>query len=201
MESISICLRKLIKNSIWVAFIFVVTANASIAATAIFAGGCFWCMEPPFDKVNGVQKTEAGYTGGVVKNPTYKQVTYENTGHYEAVRITYDPQVVSYEQLLKIYWRNVDPTDAGGQFCDRGNSYKAAIFTLNQKQMQLAVKSKQQLQQSKRFKNIVTEILPAKAFYVAEGYHQDYYKKNPYRYKYYRYRCGRDQRLDQLWRK
>lgn len=167
-------------------------------AIAIFAGGCFWCMEPPYDRVEGVQETLSGYTGGHVENPSYEQVTRENTGHYEAVKITYDPDNVSYQTLLDIFWRNIDPLDAGGQFCDRGNSYRSAVFYLDQKQKQLAEASAQQVAESLQ-QPVVTEILPAKEFYSAEDYHQNYYQKNPLRYKYYRYRCGRDARLEELW--
>ncbi len=173
----------------------------SKTAVAVFAGGCFWCMQPPYDKTLGVIKTVAGYAGGHTKNPTYEQVSQDTTGHYEVVEVIYNPAIVSYKKLLAIYWRNVDPTDVGGQFCDRGNSYRTAIFYTNEKQKQLAIASKQALIDSKRFKKVVTPILPLKRFYPAETYHQNYYKKNPLRYKFYRYTCGRDARLKQLWGK
>ncbi len=169
---------------------------------AIFAGGCFWCVEADFDKVPGVIKTTSGYTGGNTKNPTYKQVTYGKTGHYEAVEIIYDPKKVTYEKLLYHFWRTVDPTDGGGQFCDRGHSYKTAIFAVTPEQLKLAEASKKEIDASKVLKKpIVTPIINIGEFYNAEGYHQDYYKKNPRRYAYYRYGCGRDGRLQRLWGK
>lgn len=185
-------------------------------AKAIFAGGCFWCMEPPFDEVEGVVATTSGYTGGQVPNPSYEQVTRGGTGHYEAVKVTYHPAQVSYRELLDIFWRNIDPLDAGGQFCDRGSSYRSAIFYLNDKQRRAAIKSKeavserfsqwaqstespQSAQSTESDEPVATELIAATEFYPAEDYHQDYYQKNPLRYKYYRYRCGRDQRLEQLW--
>lgn len=180
----------------------VLSAAASVdqRATAIFAGGCFWCMEPPFDKTEGVIETISGYIGGHVEDPTYQQVSAGETGHYEAVKVVYDPQVVSYEELLPIFWRNVDPLDDRGQFCDKGDQYLSAIFTLNAQQKQAAEQSLVQLRNSDTFAgNIATHILPAAKFYPAEQYHQDYYQKNPIRYKFYRSRCGRDTRLDQLW--
>lgn len=166
---------------------------------ATFAGGCFWCMEPPYDKVDGVISTTSGYAGGHVKNPSYKQVTGGKTGHYETVQIEYDPDKVEYAELLEIYWRNIDPFDDGGQFCDRGPQYRAAIFAENERQADLARRSKQRLQEKiGNDRRIVTEVLPAETFYPAEEYHQDYYKKNSLRYKLYRYSCGRDQRLDEV---
>lgn len=169
-------------------------------AEAIFAGGCFWCMEPPFDKLDGVTSTVSGYTGGRTKNPTYRQVTGGNTGHYEAVRVTYDPDVVSYETLLQVFWRNVDPFDDGGQFCDRGDSYRTAVFYTSESQARAARESKQALEGLARFdKKFVTPIIAASEFYPAEDYHQDYYMKNPVRYKYYRWGCGRDDRLEEVW--
>ena len=165
--------------------------------TAIFAAGCFWCIEKDMEKVKGVKSVVSGYTGGTLENPTYKQVGTQKTGHYEAVRVTYDPTVVSYEQLLSVFWRNHDPFDPRGQFCDKGASYRAAIFPLNEEQRTAAEKSLEETQ--KRFSiKIVTPILEAKTFYLAEGYHQDYYKKNPVRYKFYRWNCGRDQRLEEI---
>lgn len=166
--------------------------------TAVFAGGCFWCMEPPYDELAGVVTTTSGYTGGRKLNPTYQEVSAGGTGHFEAVQIAYDPAKVSYEKLLEVFWRNVDPLDGGGQFCDRGDSYKTAIFYRNEEQKRLAEQSKAAIEQ-RLGRKVATEILPAATFYAAEDYHQDYYKKNPIRYKYYRYSCGRDQRLEKLW--
>ena len=169
---------------------------------ATFAGGCFWCVESDFDKVPGVVRTISGYTGGLLKNPTYKQVSAGGTGHREAVQIFYDSKKVSYEKLLDIFWRSVDPTDAGGQFCDRGRSYETAIFANSSAQRRLAEASKQKLNKSGVLKKpIVTPIETAGVFYPAEDYHQDYYKKNPLRYKFYRYACGRDARVREVWGK
>ena len=167
---------------------------------ATFAGGCFWCMVPPFEKLDGVKDVVSGYTGGHTVNPTYEDVTSETTGHRESVEITYDPSKVSYEKLLDVFWRQINPTDADGQFVDRGPSYTTAIFYHNEKQKQLAEESKRKLAASGRFdKPIVTDILPAGPFYRAEEYHQDYWKKNPIRYKFYRYNSGRDQYLAKIW--
>ncbi len=174
------------------------TASAQKLEKAIFAGGCFWCVESDFDKVPGVVSTTSGYTGGKTKNPTYKQVTYGDTGHYEAVEITYDPAKVSYEALLTAFWHSVDPTDDGGQFCDRGDSYRTAVFALNEKQRKAAEASKKAAQKALG-KKIVTPILAAATFYPAEYYHQNYYKNNSFRYRYYRFSCGRDNRLRDLW--
>ncbi|MCG6870961.1 MAG: peptide-methionine (S)-S-oxide reductase MsrA [Gammaproteobacteria bacterium] len=169
-------------------------------AVATFAGGCFWCMEPPYDKLDGVLSTTSGYTGGQLENPTYKQVSHGGTGHAEAVQIEYDPSRVSYEKLLEVFWHNIDPTTANRQFCDSGNQYRSAIFYHDAEQERLARASLAELQKNKPFSGkIVTQIVAAERFYVAEDYHQDYYKKNPLRYKYYRYACGRDKRLEQLW--
>jgi peptide-methionine (S)-S-oxide reductase len=169
---------------------------------ATFAGGCFWCMEAPFDKLPGVLSVTVGYTGGHVKNPTYEQVSAGGTGHAESVQIVYDPGKISYEKLLDIFWRNIDPTVKDRQFCDIGSQYRSAIFYHNEEQKALAQKSKEALEKNKPFKGpIVTEITPASEFYPAEEYHQHYYKKNPIRYKYYRYGCGRDRRLEELWGK
>jgi peptide-methionine (S)-S-oxide reductase len=169
-------------------------------AVATFAGGCFWCMEPPYDKLDGVIATVSGYTGGSKVDPTYKEVSAGGTGHTEAVRITYDPAKVSYERLLEVFWHNVDPLDAGGQFCDRGDQYRTGIFVHDEEQRRLAEASKRALEDSGRFDQpIVTEIVAAGAFYPAEDYHQDYYETNPIRYKFYRWNCGRDARLTQLW--
>lgn len=175
------------------------TASGKIE-TAIFAGGCFWCMEPPFDKLPGVESTTSGYIGGRVDNPTYEQVSAGRTGHAEAVQVKYDPTRVSYSTLLEVYWRNVDPVAVDRQFCDVGDQYRSAIFTLGDEQRRLAEASKRNLQESGRFEQpIATQINAASKFYPAETYHQDYYHKNPIRYKYYRFACGRDQRLEQLW--
>ena len=171
-------------------------------AVATFAGGCFWCVESDFDAVPGVVETISGYTGGTAENPTYKQVTAGGTGHREAVQIRYDPKQVSYERLLHIFWRSVDPTDDGGQFCDRGESYQTAIFVGNDEERRLAEASKAALAQSMVLDEpVVTPIETAAAFYPAEGYHQDYYSKNPARYRFYRFTCGRDSRVQQVWGK
>lgn len=168
--------------------------------TAVFAGGCFWCMEPPYDRLEGVVATTSGYSGGEVANPTYEQVSSGRTGHAEVVQVKYDASKVSYPQLLQVFWRNVDPFDAGGQFCDRGNQYRSAIFYANERERRLALESKQALE--KEFgRKIATEIVPAATFYPAEDYHQNYYQRNPIRYKFYRYRCGRDDRLEEVWGK
>ena len=169
-------------------------------ATATFAGGCFWCMEPPFEKLDGVSSTTVGYTGGHTTNPTYHEVSAGGTGHAEAVQIVYDPRKISYAQLLDVFWHNIDPITANGQFCDHGDQYRAAIFYHDQTQRQLAEASKRRLDESKRFaRPIVTEIVPAAEFYPAEEYHQKFHDKNPVRYRYYRWNCGRDQRLKELW--
>jgi len=167
---------------------------------AAFAGGCFWCTESDFEKVDGVVEVFSGYTGGKTENPTYEEVSSGVTGHIESVMVIYDPKKVSYEQLLDVFWRHVDPTDAGGQFVDRGSQYRSAIFYQDDEQRRLAEASKAELAKSGRFdKPIVTEIVKLGEFYPAEAYHQDYYKKNPLRYKYYRYGSGRDQYLEQVW--
>ena len=167
---------------------------------ATFAGGCFWCMEAPFDKLPGVVSVTAGYTGGQVKNPTYEQVSAGGTGHAEAVQIVYDPAKIGYDRLLEIFWRNIDPTVKDRQFCDTGNQYRAAIFTHSPEQQTLALRSKAALEKSKPFAApVVTEIVAAGEFYPAEEYHQHYYQKNPIRYTYYRSSCGRDRRLKELW--
>ncbi len=173
----------------------------SALETAIFAGGCFWCMEPPFDKLDGVVSTISGYTGGHLANPGYKQVSAGGTGHFEALQVTYDPTKITYATLLNVFWHNVDPLTDDGQFCDKGESYRTAIFFRNDEQQKLAEVSKSELDQSGFFKQpVVTELLLAKTFYPAEDYHQNYYQVNPVRYKYYRFTCGRDARLKELWR-
>ena len=169
-------------------------------ATAIFAAGCFWCVESDFDKVDGVLETISGYTGGSKANPTYEDVGSGTSGHAEALQVIYDPAKVSYPKLIDYYWRHVDLLDGGGQFCDRGNQYRPAIFTTSDEQKKAAEESKTALEKSGRFKQkIAVEIVPATAFTPAEDYHQDYYKKNPIRYKLYRTGCGRDARLEKLW--
>lgn len=168
---------------------------------ATFAGGCFWCMESPFEKLEGVKEVISGYTGGFKKNPKYEEVSSGTTGHLESVQIIYDPQKISYEKLLHVFWRNINPTDNKGQFVDRGQQYTTAIFYHDANQKHLAEQSKQRLQKKKIFdKPIVTPILKASIFYKAEDYHQDYYKKNPIRYKFYRYRSGRDRFLEKIWK-
>ncbi|MDP1962533.1 MAG: peptide-methionine (S)-S-oxide reductase MsrA [Reyranella sp.] len=175
-------------------------AQAQTRAVAIFAGGCFWCMEPPFDKLDGVLATTPGYIGGTKADPTYEQVTSGRTGHYEALQVEYDPTRVSYQRLLDVFWRNIDPLDATGQFCDKGPQYRSAIFAVDDAQRAAAEASKATLDKSGKLPGrIVTEILPAAKFYPAEAYHQDYYRKNPAAYTYYRWGCGRDKRLERLW--
>jgi len=169
-------------------------------AVATFAGGCFWCMEPPFDKTEGVVSTTSGYTGGQKAGATYEEVSAGGTGHKEAVRVVYDPQKVSYAKLLDVFWRNVDPVDARGQFCDKGDQYKAAIFVADDEQRRLAEESKAALERSGRFRQPITvTIQPTGPFWAAEDYHQDYYLKNPAKYKFYRWNCGRDARLEAVW--
>ena len=168
--------------------------------TATFGGGCFWCVEEAFDKAPGVVSTTSGYTGGRVANPTYEQVSSGGTGHVEVVQVAYDPSRISYQQLLNVFWRNVDPLTPNQQFCDQGPQYRSAIFAEDAEQLRLAQASKQALEKSGRFKQpIVTEVVPASQFYPAEEYHQDYYTKNPLRYKFYKTSCGREQRLRQVW--
>jgi peptide-methionine (S)-S-oxide reductase len=178
-----------------------VTSAWAQTAKATFAGGCFWCVESDFDKVPGVISTTSGYIGGSVANPTYEQVSAKTTGHAEAVEIVFDPAKVSYEQLLEKFWRSIDPTTKDRQFCDAGSPYRTAIFTHGPQQAAAAQASKAALDKSKPFKEpVVTTIEAAGTFYPAEGYHQDYYKKNPVRYSYYRTSCGRDARLRELWK-
>ncbi|ESR26707.1 peptide-methionine (S)-S-oxide reductase MsrA [Lutibaculum baratangense] len=174
------------------------TAVAQETRTAIFAGGCFWCTESDFDHVEGVVATTSGYIGGEVDNPTYRQVSSGGTGHYEAVKIEYDPSRVSYESLVEAYWPTVDPLDAGGQFCDRGDQYRTAIFVADEAERQAAEASKAKAEQ-RLGREVVTPVLDAATFYPAEDYHQDYYLKNPLQYKFYRLSCGRDARLDEVW--
>ncbi|MCP3983480.1 MAG: peptide-methionine (S)-S-oxide reductase MsrA [bacterium] len=169
-------------------------------ATATFAGGCFWCMEPPFDALDGVVSTTSGYIGGHVRNPTYKQVSAGGTGHAEAVQVIYDPSKVGYPELLEIFWRNIDPVAVDRQFCDHGDQYRSAIFTHNAEQAKLAEASRASLASSGKFAApIATQVVAASEFWPAEDYHQDYYRRNPVRYKYYRHSCGRDARLEAIW--
>jgi len=169
---------------------------------ATFAGGCFWCMEPPFDELPGVISTTSGYTGGQKKNPTYEEVSAGGTGHAESVEIVFDPAKVTYQQLLDVFWKNIDPITPDRQFCDVGSQYRSAIFYHSDDQKRLALASKKAIDDSGRFKQpVVTEIVAAAPFYRAEEYHQDYYTKNPIRFKYYKFGCGRAKRLEQLWGK
>ncbi len=173
---------------------------AGDTAKAIFAGGCFWCMEPPFDKLPGVMSTTSGYTAGRTADPTYEQVSSGNTGHTEAMLVVYDPSKVSYAKLLEVFWRNIDPVAVNRQFCDVGDQYRSGIYPIGDEQRRLAEASKKVLEESGRFpRGIATEIKTASRFYPAEEYHQDYYLKNPARYKFYRFNCGRDQRLRDVW--
>ena len=175
-------------------------SSGPATAKATFAGGCFWCVEADFDKLDGVLSTTSGYIGGTVPNPTYEQVAADRTGHAEAVEVVYDPRKVSYERLLEHFWRTIDPTTPDRQFCDVGSAYRSAIFTHDATQMAAARASLAAIEKSKPFKEpIVTQIVAAGPFYPAEAYHQDYYRKNPVRYGFYRSRCGRDARLKQLW--
>ena len=196
---------------VWDALPFYATADsmpesagampADNEARATFAGGCFWCMEKPFDELEGVLSTTSGYTGGTQVDPTYNQVSAGGTGHVEAVQVVYDPDSVGYDTLLEVFWQNVDPLDDGGQFCDRGSQYRSKIFAHEDQKQQLNEQSKQALNASERYqgKPIVTPIEPAQTFYPAEEYHQDYYLKHPVRYNFYRTGCGRDRRLVEVW--
>lgn len=168
-------------------------------ATAVFAGGCFWCVEEVFDKVPGVLSTMSGYIGGKKTDPTYEEVSAGGTDHAEAVEVKYDPAQVSYAQLLEVFWRNIDPTTKDRQFCDGGDQYRAAIFYVGAEQKKLAEASKQKIVASKRFKRVYVDVDAATQFYPAEEYHQDYYTKNPLRYKYYKFTCGREQTLERIW--
>ena len=198
-------------KKMWFAIIIMVVLSSTLVhsdsktdeaalSKATFAGGCFWCMEPPFDKLDGVISTTSGYVGGAEKNPTYQAVSAGVTGHAEAVQIVYDPKKITYQQLLDVFWINIDPTVKDRQFCDRGSQYRTGIFYHDAEQQKLAEVSKQQVERTKSFAgDIFTEITPASEFYPAEDYHQDYYQKNPIRYKFYRHNCGRDNRLKELW--
>ena len=179
------------------------TSNAGVADTlevATFAGGCFWCMEEAFDEVPGVVSTTSGYTGGRIDEPTYEQVSAGGTGHFEAVVVVFDPKVVTYADLLQAFWHNVDPTDDGGQFCDRGSQYRSAVFVRNERQRELAEASKREIEPGGSL-GVATKILPATTFWPAEDYHQDYYQKNPVRYRFYKFNCGRKARLEEVWGK
>jgi peptide-methionine (S)-S-oxide reductase len=176
-------------------------ASAQQSATAIFAGGCFWCVEADFDKVAGVISTTSGYIGGSVKNPTYNQVSAGGTGHAEAVKIVFDPAKVTYAKLLDVFWRNIDPLVKDKQFCDSGDQYRTAIFYLDDEQKKSAEDTKKKVEAKFAPRVVYTQIVQATTFTDAEDYHQDYYKKNEARYKFYRWNCGRDQRLEQLWGK
>ena len=193
-------LRMIFATGVLISAAFPASAQNGPPASAIFAGGCFWCVEEAFDAVPGVVATTSGYTGGSLENPTYQDVLTETTGHYEAVKVDYDPSKVTYEDLLKTYWRNVDPFDARGQFCDKGPSYRSAIFVAGPEQEQLAEASKQAVDAGFE-EPIATEILPAAEFYPAEDYHQNYYETNSAKYKFYKWNCGRAQRLEDIWGK
>lgn len=184
----------------WVLALYAPSLPATDLVRATFAGGCFWCMEPPFDKLPGVVSTTSGYVGGKKLNPTYREVSDGETGHAEAVQIVYDPAKVTYEQLLNVFWHNIDPTVRDQQFCDHGSQYRTGVFVHDEAQKKLAIASREAVMKSKPFKaEIVTEIVAASTFYPAEEYHQDYYLKNPVKYKFYRFNCGRDARLKELW--
>ncbi|MBK8277544.1 MAG: peptide-methionine (S)-S-oxide reductase MsrA [Nitrospira sp.] len=183
-------------------FPFVETTGASPSAKAYFAGGCFWCMEEAFEKVEGVISVVSGYMGGTAANPTYEEVSAGRTGHAEAVEVTYDPTRLTYQKLLDAFWHNVDPLTPNAQFCDHGTQYRSAVFYSTEEEKRLTEESKAMVEQAKKFPApIVTQLVSAATFYPAEDYHQDYYKKNPLRYKYYKYGCGRANRLEALWGK
>ena len=199
-------------RSLLTAFLLLVAGSASAQqptppaaaglAKATFAAGCFWCLESPFDKLDGVISTTSGYIGGKKVNPSYQEVSSGSTGHTEGVEVVFDPKKVTYEKLLEVFWLNVDPTDKSGQFCDRGSQYRPEIFAHDDAQKKAAEASREQVSKTKKFAQpVVVPITPASVFYAAEEYHQDYYKKNPLRYSYYRNGCGRDARLEQLWGK
>ncbi|HIJ80927.1 MAG TPA: peptide-methionine (S)-S-oxide reductase MsrA [Desulfuromonadales bacterium] len=190
--------------SVFAGLVLTLVLSQSVSAAkvekATFAGGCFWCMEEPFEKLPGVISVTSGYTGGQKKNPTYQEVSAGGTGHAEAIQIVFDPALVPYSKLLDIFWRNIDPTVHDRQFCDTGNQYRSGVFYHGEEQKRAAQQSKAALEKNKTFKGeVVTAISPAAEFYPAEEYHQHYYRKNPLRYKYYRNGCGRDRRLKELW--
>jgi len=184
------------KLFIVLAILATTAAARAESAEAVFAGGCFWCMESEYQELSGVSDVVSGFTGGTVKNPSYSG---NHKGHYEAVKVTYDPDVVSYETLLNKYWLSIDPFDNRGQFCDKGPSYRAAVFTSNDKEKTLALASLEKVKKQFPKQEVYTEVLDANDFWPVEEYHQDYYVKNPVRYKYYRWNCGRDQRLEDIW--
>jgi len=189
------------KSLITLYFLLFAATTYAASERSTFAGGCFWCMEPPFEKLPGVFSVTSGYTGGQKQNPTYQEVSAGTTGHAEAVEIIYNPAIISYKKLLDIFWHNIDPIAVNSQFCDNGTQYRSAIFYHNAEQARMAKESKSAIEKSGRFKEpVATEIVAASRFYPAEAYHQDYYKKNPLRYKYYRNGCGRDKRLKELWK-
>ena len=188
-------------KKIWMLALMLLCADVSAAgksATAVFAGGCFWCMESDFEKLPGVSSVVSGYSGGHTVNPTYEDSSSGTTGHAESVKVTYDPDLVSYDKLLDYYWHHIDPLTANAQFCDHGSQYRSVIFYGNESEKQAALDSKARLEKQLG-KKFVTEIVPAAPFYLAEDYHQDYYKKNPLRYHYYRTACGRDARVKEVW--
>ncbi|WP_086481625.1 peptide-methionine (S)-S-oxide reductase MsrA [Oceanospirillum sanctuarii] len=197
-QTLKISLLSLLTSVLLLVSILFSPLSEAKEARAIFAGGCFWCMEPPFDELDGVISTTSGYTDGHKKNPTYREVSAGVTGHTEAVEVTYDPDIVSYQTLLDVFWLNIDPFAINRQFCDTGSQYRSGIYPMNEEQSRLAKASKEQVQQGFK-KHIQTEIKPATTFYPAEDYHQDYYMKNPIRYTFYRNSCGRDQRLKEVW--
>lgn len=191
-------------NSLLIGCILSLTTLPAVAKedSLIVAGGCFWCVESDFEKLPGVQEVVSGYTGGTTENPSYEQVSSKKTGHFEVVKITFDDAKISLAELVDYYWHTIDPTDPHGQFCDKGSPYKTALFYQNEQQKNLFNQSKQDITNSKPFAApIVTEVLPAKTFWPAEDYHQDYARLNPVRYNYYRYACGRDARIEELWGK
>ena len=195
-------MKSIISKALLPALLLATTLQAEArTAEAVFAGGCFWCTKSDFEKLDGVISAESGYTGGPEKNPAYRQVASGRTGHIESVRVVYDPDKVSYDTLLYTYWRSVDPTVANRQFCDSGPQYRTAIFYKGKEQKEAARQSLKDLQDSKRFPQVYTELHALGTFWPAEDYHQDYYKKNPIRYKFYRSRCGRDDRLKEVWGK
>ncbi len=203
MEKISTLLRGFVFLIIFISLLIFIPAEAPAFndQQAIFAGGCFWCLEHDFESIEGVLSVESGYTGGSVPNPSYRQVSSETTGHQESVRVNFDPNKVSYQKLLRSYWRNVDPLDGQGQFCDRGDSYKPVIFALDDEQEKQAVDSlsKAALEIDKATDLIKVRVKPASRFWVAEDYHQDYAERNNLKYSFYRYSCGRDMRLEDVW--
>lgn len=187
------------KAFLWVfSLVLVVPVATAATDTAVFAGGCFWCMEKPFDDMEGVKSTRSGYMGGKLTNPTYEQVSAGGTGHAEVVEVVFDPDIVSYEALLHVFWHNVDPFDGAGQFCDKGSQYRPAIFPQSSAQAEAAQASLRAIEQQVG-RSVAVTIETADRFYPAEQYHQNYYQRNPVRYKYYRFACGRDQRLDAVW--